>query len=808
MQILKFGGTSVANAENMGKVVDIVLTELENDKTVLVSSAIHGATDALIEIGQKAAAADLSYKDKLKELENTHYEIVDNLNMEDFSTGLKAELGEMFEELRGICDSVFHIREITHTTMDWIMCFGELLSTKILAAKFSSIGINCKWLDARKFIKTHYEGGKNVVDQEITANLIAEALNGCRAKLIILPGFVASDHEGRVTTLSRGGGDYTAAIVAAAVSARKLEIWTDVNGMMTADPRIVPGAMTIENISYREALELSHFGAKVIFPPTIQPVVSKGIPIIVKNTFDPQGKATRIERNPPEGRNFIKGISNSDKLALLSMEGSGMVGVPGYSSKLFEVLSANSINIILITQASSVHTMLVVISEKDADIAKKAVDERFAYEISLGKLEPLKVETGYSIISLVGDDMKNHAGASGKMFEALGREGINIRAIAQGSSERNVSAIVATDDVEKGLIAIHDEFFYESQKPLNLFIVGYGNVGRQLIDVINENGQAINIAGICNTRNRYMCKKGVDISRIPEVLGEKSGHRTNINDFINDAIEMRLPNSVLVDCTSDKALTSFYPGILSSGIGVVTCNKIGNSLDMGLYHRIRAAARGGKVPFYYDTNVGAALPILKTISLLQSSGDKVEKIEAIVSGTLNYIFSEYCNKDCKDSFETIVRRAKELGYSEPDPRTDLQGTDVLRKAIIMAREAGAEIEAEDVKIEGFLPEECLSGDVDSFFEALKRNEDYFSGLKQKAFDAGAKLRYVAQIVGNDVTIGLMTIDSSHPFYNCEGTDAAASLSTKLYPTPIFIKGAGAGARITAEGVYGNICECR
>ena len=808
MQILKFGGTSVANAENMKKVVDIVLSELENDKTVLVSSAIHGATDTLIQIGKKAAAADTSYKADLEKLEKEHYDIVENLQMEAFSTTLKAELGEMFEELRGICDSVFHLRESTHSTMDWIMCFGELLSTKILAAKFSSIGINCKWLDSRNFIKTYYEGGKNVVDQELTETLTAEALNGCRAKLIIIPGFVASDREGRVTTLSRGGGDYTAAIVAAATSARRLEIWTDVNGMMTADPRIVPGAMTIENISYREALELSHFGAKVIFPPTIQPVVSKGIPIIVKNTFDPHGKATRIERNPPEGRNFIKGISNSDKLALLSMEGSGMVGVPGYSSKLFEVLSANSINIILITQASSVHTMLVVISENDAEVAKKAVDERFAYEISLGKLEPLKVETGYSIISLVGDDMKNHAGASGKMFEALGREGINIRAIAQGSSERNVSAIVATEDVEKGLIAIHDEFFYESQKPLNLFIVGYGNVGRQLIDVIKENGQAINIVGICNTRNSYMCKKGVDLDKIAEVLGEKTNRRTNINDFIGDAIEMRLPNSVLVDCTSDKTLTSFYPGILSSGIGVVTCNKIGNSLDMGLYHRIRAAARGGKVPFYYDTNVGAALPILKTISLLQSSGDKVEKIEAIVSGTLNYIFSEYCNKDCKDSFETIVRRAKELGYSEPDPRTDLQGTDVLRKAIIMAREAGAEIEAEDVKIEGFLPEECLEGDVDSFFEALRKNEDYFSSLKQKAFDAGAKLRYVAQIVGNDVTIGLMTIDAAHPFYNCEGTDAAVSLSTKLYPTPIFIKGAGAGARITAEGVYGNICECR
>ena len=536
--------------------------------------------------------------------------------------------------------------------------------------------------------------------------------------------------------------------------------------------------------------------------------MAKGIPIIVKNTFDPKGKATRIERNPPEGNNYIKGISNSDHLALLSMEGSGMVGVPGYSSKLFEVLSREGINIILITQASSVHTMLVVISDKDAEVAKKAVDESFAYEISLGKIEPLKVETGYSIISLVGDDMKNHAGASGKMFEALGREGINIRAIAQGSSERNVSAIVATDDVERGLIAIHDEFFYESQKPLNLFIVGYGNVGRQLIDVIVENGKAINIAGICNTRNTYMCKRGVDVARIPEVLGQKSDRRTNINDFINDAIEMHLPNSVFVDCTSDKALASFYPGILQSGLGVVTCNKIANSQSMNLYHRIRAAARGGKVPFYYDTNVGAALPILRTISLLQSSGDKVDKIEAMVSGTLNYIFSEYCRPGCTETFETIVRRAKTLGYSEPDPRTDLQGTDVLRKAIIMAREAGAEIEEEDIRIEGFLPEECLTGDVDHFFGTLKDNEAYFAGLRDKAAASGAKLRYVAQIEGDNVVIGLMTIDSQHPFYNCEGTDAAVSLTTGLYPTPIFIKGAGAGARITAEGVYGNICQCR
>ena len=815
MQVMKFGGTSVSNADNMNKVVQIVIDALSEDKTIVVASALSGVTDALIKIGKTAEVGDSMYEQMLADIEARHYNLIEELLPVDFRENCKTEIQALFKEVKGICKGVSRIRELSFHTLDLIMSFGELCSTKILTAKFISMGFGCKWVDARQIVCTYHDLSQNIVDLEKTNENAINAFTGSRVQLFIVPGFIGSDDKGRTTTLGRGGSDYTASLIAAAIGARRLEIWTDVCGMMTADPKIVPEAHTIEHISYREALELSHFGAKVVFPPTIQPVISKGIPILVKNTFDPKGPGTLIERNPPEGKNSIKGISSSNSLALLSMEGSGMVGIPGYSSRFFDVLTTNEINIILITQASSVHTMLVAIDEKAAARAKKAVDERFAYEISLKKLEPLKVEKGFSIISLVGDNMKNQSGASGKMFDALGRKGISIRAIAQGSSERNVSTVLATSDVNDAIHAIHDEFFVESRGYLNVFMVGYGNVGRELVNIIEEMRGAeseilpINIAGICNSRRKIFDRAVLSKEQIEAALqAPADAPRLNVADFIEQAADMNLSHSVVVDCTSDRMLATLYPEILSYGMNVVTCNKIANSLDMNLYRRIRVAAREGKSSFYYDTNVGAALPVIRTLKQMVASGDTVEHIDAIVSGTLNFIFSEYCNPACTETFSQVVRHAKELGYSEPDPRTDLGGTDVLRKAIILARETGSCVEADNVEVNGFLPAECLEGDVDQFFAAMERNEPYFKGLRDKAAAEGAKLRYLASIDGNKVKIGLESITASHPFYNYEGTDSAVSISTRFYPYPVVIKGAGAGARITAGGVFGNICLCR
>ncbi len=809
MQVLKFGGSSVANATNMTKVVDIVTKAVSIDKTILVASAISGATDALIEIGRMAERSDEGYEAALAKLEERHHVIISELIPQYLQADINDETAARFKELKGICKGVFRIKELTCRTLDLIMSFGELLSTRILAAKFTSMGINCRWVDSREIVKTYFDLSQNLVDVDATNQNAQDYFNDTRAKLYIMPGFIASDATGRTTTLGRGGSDYTASLLAAAIGARRLEIWTDVCGMMTADPRIVPEAKTIEHISYREALELSHFGAKVVYPPTIQPVVGKAIPILVKNTFDPDGKGTLIERNPPEGIGSVKGISSSNKLAILSMEGSGMVGVPGYSSRLFAVLSKNEINIILITQASSVHTMLVVIDEKDAAKAKKAVDELFAYEISLKKLEPLKVEKGYSIISLVGDDMKSQSGVTGHMFDALGNAGVTIRAIAQGSSERNISVVIRTDDVNDAVRAIHSEFFSEYQHTLNLFIAGFGNVGRQLVNVIAENGSAMNVVGVCCSRGRVINKSGLELDGIaPAIDAMPRSQHYNTADYIDEVIATGLPNSIFVDCTSDMGIATKYPVLLSAGVSVVTCNKIANSLDMNLYRQIRNCAAEGKAHFYYDTNVGAALPVIHTLKQMVSSGDKIEHIDAIVSGTLNYIFSEYCHEGSTKTFASIVREVKELGFSEPDPRTDLEGIDVLRKAIILARETGAAVEAEDVKVEGFLPQECLQGSVEDFFASLEKNEDYFAQLRAGAKAKGGKLRYMAEIEGDKVSIGLRCITAEHPFFSYEGTDSAVSISSGFYPFPVVIKGAGAGGRITAGGVFGNICLCR
>lgn len=815
MQVLKFGGSSVANAENITRVIEIVKQALTKDKTVVVSSAISGCTDALIAIGKAALAQDNDYTGQIDALLKRHIELIDNLIPLQESDDIKAECNGLFEKLREICKGVYLLKELSDFSLDHIVSFGELLSTKIISAKLKSLNISHKWKDSRELIKTEPAGGKNSVITDITFNNIRQYFDSNNTSLYILPGFIAMDMMGRTTTLGRGGSDYTASIIAVGAQARRLEIWTDVCGMMTADPRIVPDAKPIRNISYKEALELSHFGAKVVYPPTIQPVVKQGTPIYVKNTFAPDDPGTLIERNPPEGKSKIRGISSSNKIALLSMEGSGMVGIPGYSSRLFDTLSKNNINIILITQASSVHTMCIAIDEKDADLAKKASDELFAYEISLGKVDPLRVEKGFSIISLVGDDMKNQSGASGKMFDALGREGINIRAIAQGSSEKNVSAVVRTEDVNDAIRAIHNEFFSESSNRVNLFIAGYGTVAKALVEIIRKQGRPIAdrcgkelvICGIGNSRRYVVDRNGISGDLCSKL---EEGDDNSENGYLAALYQMQLGNSIFVDCTASRSIASAYTDLFRHKYSVVACNKIACSLSQDFYDELLSSARKEGVSFKYETTVCAALPVLGTISQLVNAGDKITGFEGIVSGTLNYLLSNY---DSSCSFASLVKRAKELGYTEPDPRTDLSGSDVMRKFIISARQAGIRIERADVEFKGILPEEIIDPgrSMDEFYKKLEEYEPQMKELYGKAVSAGKRLRFAACYKAAEkeggkplCKVSLTAVESSHPFYAIEGSDNAFAITSLFYPNGIVIKGAGAGAVQTAGGILNDI----
>ena len=695
MQVLKFGGTSVANAENMKKVVDIVSAAVDRDRTILVLSAISGCTDTLIRTGHLASRRDESYKSLIDSLQKQHHEIIRELLPIEKHEDSTDACDSLFEYLRGIAQGVFLLGELSSASLDAIQGIGELLSTKIIATKLASIGISTKWIDSRDIIRTYSKGGKNIVDTDITYSNVRKMIDSNPiTSLFVLPGFIASDRHGKMTTLGRGGSDYTASLYAVGSKARILEIWTDVPGMMTANPKTVPTARTIGHISYRAALELSHFGAKVIYPPTIQPVVAEGIPIYVKDTFAPSAPGTLIENDPPRGKERLMGISNSDNIALISLEGSGMVGIPGFSSRLFETLSQNDINIILITQASSVHTMCVAVSEKDADKAKEAADRCFAYEISLGKLNPLKVEKGFSIVCLVGDDIMSQCGATGRMLAALGRHSIPIRATAQGSSERNISVIVKSSDADAAIRHIHTEFFDKTAvRDINLFIAGYGVVGKALVKIIEENGAGIaartgkrlHVAGLSNSRRYVIDKDGLDLSRADSLLAE--GKNASDEAFFEELAGISLENSIFVDCTASSDIAYKYMNLFRRGYSVVACNKITFSAPYSQYKTLKDAALENGASLRYETTVGAALPILESIARSVNSGDSIQKIEAVLSGTLNYIFSTYRGGE-GGTFAEVVRRAQEAGYTEPDPRLDLSGRDVLRKLLILSREAG------------------------------------------------------------------------------------------------------------------------
>ncbi len=797
----------MGSADAMKQVVEIVKNKLNNGEAVLVVSAMSGTTDLLLNCGTKASATDETYKDVLKEIETRHLQTVKQLIPVQNQSSVLSMVKKYCNEIEDICNGIFLLGESSLRTKDKLVSYGELLSSTIINAAFSSNGTASVWKDARELIRTNSNYSNAAVDFAVTNELVNAFIKNKAEKLVVVPGFIASDAAGVTTTLGRGGSDYTAAIIAAAVDASSLEIWTDVSGMMTADPRWVANAKIIPSISYQEAMELSHFGAKVIYPPTIQPVLNKNIPVWIKNTFAPNDHGTVIEHKPaPE--NIITGISSINSLALLSLEGSGMIGIPGFSSRLFAALANAQINVILITQGSSEHSICVGVDVANAARAKEVVDKAFDYEIVTDKVNPLQIEKDLSIVALVGDQMRHHTGISGRMFSALGRNGVNIRAIAQGSTERNISAVVATADVRKAVNVLHEEFFETTRKQVNLYIVGTGNVGKRLLDQLKKQQSfleqhlrlQVNIAGLSNSRKMIIDESGVDLSKWEELL--QNGAEANLQRFVQSAIDKNLRNSVFVDVTANAAIADVYALLLEKSIAVVACNKVAASSKFSNYKKLKHLSTEFNAPFLFETNVGAGLPIIGTLNDLMRSGDSVHRMEAVLSGTLNFVFNNY---DGSKPFAEVVKQAQDEGYTEPDPRLDLSGTDVMRKILILAREAGVQMEMDDIACNGFLPESCMKGSVADFYEAMKKEEPHFKAIFDKANAENCKLKFVASFNDGKASVGLQHIPPQHDLYHLYGKDNVVLFYTDRYKEqPMVVKGAGAGAEVTASGVFADI----
>ncbi|MDP1765146.1 MAG: bifunctional aspartate kinase/homoserine dehydrogenase I [Sediminibacterium sp.] len=808
MQVLKFGGSSVANAANIHKVIAIVQRAVKKEPTVLVVSALGGVTDSLLQVGHLASTAQESYKALLKELEKRHLDTVRDLLPIQQQSATLSQVKQQFNELDGICDGVFLLGELSPRTKDRIVSYGELLSSLTISAAFQSLEADQLWVDSRKLIATNSNHGNAAVLFAVTNQKIQDHFATYPHQLYIAPGFISSDELHNTTTLGRGGSDYTAAIFAAACQATILEIWTDVSGMMTADPRQVQNAKPIQRISYQEAMELSHFGAKIIYPPTIQPVMTKNIPVWIKNTFAPDEYGTLIENESAVTDSFIRGISSINKISLLSLEGTGMVGIPGFSKRLFEALANESVNVILITQSSSEHSICVGINEADKSKAKKSIDHAFSFEVQSGTIEPLKVESNLSIVALVGEQMKSHPGISGKMFGVLGRNGINVRAIAQGSSEKNISAVLSGSDVKKAINVLHEEFFETTYKQLNVFIAGTGNVGGKLLGQIKKQFQylqdtlriQIQVIGLANSKRILINEEGINLDTWKDQLLE-SAHG-NINDFAQCIIDKNLRNSVFVDVTANTEVAGVYGFLLGKSVSVVACNKIACSSSYASYHKLKALSREFNAQFLFETNVGAGLPVIGTLNDLLRSGDKVNRIQAVLSGTLNFVFNHY---DGTKLFAEVVRQAQEEGYTEPDPRLDLGGTDVMRKIMILAREAGQQLEMDDISNQYFLPLACFEGSVADFYDEMAKQESHFKKLYEAAASENCKLKFVATYENGKASVGLRHIPAESDFYHLYGKDNLVLFYTDRYPEqPLVIKGAGAGADVTASGVFADI----
>jgi aspartokinase/homoserine dehydrogenase 1 len=804
MKVLKFGGSSLGTPERIMGVKRIIADQTL--PTVIVVSAFQSVTDQLYKISELASTGKEEYKDQLRKIIIRHKEIARTL-IADKSRLQKVFklLDEIYSEIRETCKGIFLLQEITRHSFDQVLSAGERMSSLII----SSYMEKSIYADSREFIKTDVRQKNNVVDFDVTNQLIRKKIK-VSERLTIVPGFIASNSSGETTTLGRGGSDYTAAIIAAALKAEVLEIWTDVDGFMTADPKKVEKAYTIENLTYAEAMELSHFGAKVIYTPTLIPVYKENIPVIVRNTFKPESKGTLISQITTEaGVSPIKGISSIDHIDLVTLQGPAMVGVTGTSARLFGALAKRNVNIILITQASSEYSITFAVSPADTVTASEAIYSEFEHEIDQNNELKIRIEKNLSIIAIVGEKMKNTPGISATLFRSLGRNGINVIATAQGSSELNISVVIKNETLKKALNVIHDGFFLSRYKDMNLFIAGTGLVGSSLLKqlhkqtalLFNDHRLKINILGITNSRRMLTDIKGIPIESSRELL-KTEGEKADISEFIQRIKKMNLRNSMFIDCTADAKVAAKYGEILSAYVSVVTANKIACSSEYSYYQHLKSIANERGVRFMFETTVGAGLPIIKTISDLVLSGDRIYKIEAVLSGTLNFIFNEISSEM---PLSRAIRKAKEKGFTEPDPRTDLNGTDVVRKILILSREAGYLIEQKDVEVKKFLPDECFKGDLNDFYRKVEEYDAEFERKRIELMKMGKKWRFFATLDSGKAKVELVTVDQDHPSFYLEGSNNIVLLTTERYrELPMVIKGYGAGADVTAAGVFADL----
>ena len=804
MKVMKFGGTSVGSVDSILKVKQIV--EAAEEPVIVVVSALGGITDKLINTSQMAANGDAEYEKEYREIVNRHIEMVYTvIPAGEGRTVLLDKVNELLSELKDIFQGIYLIKDLSSKTSATIVSYGERLSSIIAATLIKG----AVWYDSRNFIKTEKKHAKHILDSELTTSLVKETFDEI-PQVALVPGFISTDKNiGEVTNLGRGGSDYTASIIAASLNAASLEIWTDVDGFMTADPRVISTAYTINELSYVEAMELCNFGAKVVYPPTIYPVCHKNIPILIKNTFNPEAPGTIIKQEVDSGSKAIKGISSINDTTLITVTGLGMVGVIGVNFRIFKALAQNGISVFMVSQASSENSTSIGVRNQDAALACEVLNEEFAKEIEMGEISPVVAEMNLATIAIVGENMKHTPGIAGKLFGTLGRNGISVIACAQGASETNISFVVEAKSLRKSLNVIHDSFFLSEYQVLNLFICGTGTVGGSLIEQIRcqqqklmqERGLKLKVVGIADGHRALFTRAGIDLASYREEMEEK-GIPSSAAVLHDEIIGMNIFNSVFVDCTASAEVASLYKEFLMHNISVVAANKIAASSDYSIYSELKQIARRRGVKFLFETNVGAGLPIINTINDLINSGDKILKIEAVLSGTLNYIFNKI---SANVPFSQTIKMAQEERYSEPDPRIDLSGKDVIRKLVILAREAGYKLEQTDVEKHLFVPSDFFEGPLEEFWKKVPSLDADFETRRRKLESENKRWRFVAKLENGKGSVSLQEVDSKHPFYGLEGSNNIILLTTERYKEyPMMIQGYGAGASVTAAGVFADI----